>query len=46
MVHWNDWRGATSMKRKVYIETSIPSFYYEVRTDPKMVAPYSSKREP
>jgi predicted nucleic acid-binding protein len=26
------------MKRKVYIETSIPSFYYEVRTEPEMVA--------
>ncbi|PSB01724.1 hypothetical protein C7B64_16910 [Merismopedia glauca CCAP 1448/3] len=26
------------MKSKVYVETSIPSFYYEVRTDPDMVA--------
>ncbi len=26
------------MKPKVYIETSIPSFYYEVRTEPEMVA--------
>jgi predicted nucleic acid-binding protein len=26
------------MKRKVYIETSIPSFYYEVRTEPEMIA--------
>lgn len=26
------------MKPKVYIETSIPSFYYEVRTEPDMVA--------
>jgi hypothetical protein len=26
------------MKRKVYIETSIPSFYYEVRAEPEMVA--------
>ncbi|KAM3113436.1 type II toxin-antitoxin system VapC family toxin [Phormidesmis sp. 146-33] len=26
------------MKPKVYIETSIPSFYYEVRTQPDMVA--------
>jgi len=25
-------------KPKVYIETSIPSFYYEVRTEPDMVA--------
>lgn len=26
------------MKAKVYIETTIPSFYYEVRTEPEMVA--------
>ncbi|MBD2778885.1 type II toxin-antitoxin system VapC family toxin [Iningainema tapete] len=26
------------MKPKVYIETSIPSFYYEVRSEPSMVA--------
>ncbi len=26
------------MKQKVYIETSIPSFYYEIRTEPEMVA--------
>lgn len=26
------------MKKRVYIETSIPSFYYEVRTSPDMVA--------
>lgn len=26
------------MKPKVYVETSIPSFYYEVRTEPEMVA--------
>lgn len=26
------------MKPSVYIETSIPSFYYEIRTDPVMVA--------
>lgn len=26
------------MRRKVYIETTIPSFYYEVRTEPEMVA--------
>jgi predicted nucleic acid-binding protein len=25
------------MKRKVYIETSIPSFYHTTRTDPKIV---------
>jgi predicted nucleic acid-binding protein len=26
------------MKRTVYIETTVPSFYYEVRTEPEMVA--------
>ncbi|MCZ6679764.1 MAG: hypothetical protein O7E52_21240 [Candidatus Poribacteria bacterium] len=26
------------MKPSVYIETTIPSFYYEVRTEPEMVA--------
>jgi hypothetical protein len=26
------------MKPKVYIETSIPSFYHEVRPEPEMVA--------
>ena len=26
------------MKSKVYVETSIPSFYYEVRTEAEMVA--------
>ena len=26
------------MKPRVYIETSIPSFYFEVRTEPEMVA--------
>ena len=26
------------MKPKVYIETSIPSFYFETRTEPEMVA--------
>ncbi len=26
------------MKRSVYIETTIPSFYYEVRTEPMMIA--------
>ena len=26
------------MNRRVYIETTIPSFYYEVRTEPEMVA--------
>ena len=26
------------MKKRVYIETSIPSFYYETRVEPEMVA--------
>ena len=26
------------MLQRVYIETTIPSFYYEVRTEPEMVA--------
>jgi hypothetical protein len=26
------------MKSRIYIETSIPSFYYEVRTEPDMIA--------
>lgn len=26
------------VKSKIYIETSIPSFYYEVRTEPDMIA--------
>ena len=26
------------MKKRVYIETSIPSFYFETRTEPEMVA--------
>src|SRR5262245_47172152 len=29
---------AESMQPRVYIETTIPSFYYEVRTEPEMVA--------
>jgi hypothetical protein len=33
------------MKSKVYVETSIPSFYYEVRTDPDMVARREWTRE-
>ncbi len=28
----------TELKTKVYIETSIPSFYYEIREEPEMVA--------
>lgn len=26
------------MKPKIYIETSIPSFYHEIRAEPEMVA--------
>ena len=33
------------MKPKVYIETSIPSFYYEVRAQPDMVARRDWTRE-
>lgn len=33
------------MKPSVYIETTIPSFYYEVRTDPDMVARRAWTRE-
>ena len=32
------------MKRKVYIETSIPSFYYTTRTDPKSVGQRETTR--
>lgn len=33
------------MKKIVYIETSVPSFYYEVRTDPEMIARINWTRE-
>ncbi|KHD10975.1 hypothetical protein PN36_24320 [Candidatus Thiomargarita nelsonii] len=33
------------MKSKVYIETSIPSFYYEIRTNPEIVARRSWTRQ-
>lgn len=33
------------MKPKVYIETSIPSFYHEVRSEPEMVARKQWTRE-
>jgi predicted nucleic acid-binding protein len=32
------------MKPSVYIETTIPSFYYEVRTEPEMIARRESTR--
>jgi len=33
------------MKPKVYIETTIPSFYYEIREEPEMVARKNWTRE-
>ena len=27
-----------SIRQRVYIETTIPRFYYEVRTEPEMIA--------
>lgn len=33
------------MTKKVYIETSIPSFYYETRSEPEMVAMRNWTRE-
>jgi len=33
------------MKPKVYIETSIPSFYHEIRSEPEMVARKQWTRE-
>jgi hypothetical protein len=27
-----------TIHQRVYIETTIPSFYYEVRTEPEMIA--------
>ena len=33
------------MKRVVYIETTIPSFYHEVRTEPEMIARKNWTRE-
>jgi len=29
---------AESIRQRVYIETTVPSFYYEVRTEPEMIA--------
>ena len=33
------------MNKIVYIETSIPSFYYEIRNDPEMIARINWTRE-
>ena len=33
------------MLKQVYIETSVPSFYYEIRKEPKMVARKNWTRE-
>lgn len=27
-----------NIRQRVYVETTIPSFYYEVRTEPEMIA--------
>lgn len=32
------------MLRRVYIETTVPSFYHEVRPEPEMVAKKGSSR--
>lgn len=37
--------GRHAMKSRVYIETTIPSFYHEVRTEPEMVARRDWTRE-
>lgn len=29
---------AIAMKRSIYIETTVPSFYFEIRDEPEMVA--------
>jgi len=34
------------MKPQIYVETSIPSFYYEVRTEPDIVARREWTRKP
>ena len=36
---------ALQMLKQVYIETSVPSFYYEIRKEPKMVARRNWTRE-
>ena len=33
------------MKKIVYIETTIPSFFFEVRTEPDMIARRNGNRE-
>jgi len=33
------------MRKRVYIETTIPSFYYEVRKEPEMIARRNWTRE-
>ena len=33
------------MKRSVYVETTIPSCYYEARTEPIMIARWESTRK-
>lgn len=31
-------QGRYAIRRRIYVETSIPSFYFEIRTEPDMVA--------
>jgi hypothetical protein len=53
MLAWDDWHlflclilpSLGLMKPKVYIETSIPSFYHETRTSPEAVARRNWTRE-
>ncbi len=33
------------MRKRIYIETSIPSFYFEIRTEPEMIARRDWTRE-
>jgi len=42
LVEWwltrSAWPEQTSMRRRIYVETSIPSFYFEIRAEPDMIA--------
>ena len=38
-------QGSAAMKKRVYIETTIPSFYVETRPEPDMVARRGWTRE-
>ena len=37
--------GSEAVKRRIYIETTIPSFYFDVRSEPEMVARRAWTRE-